>query len=99
MTNSRQAVETFGLTPLEAMSVGVPVIVPTMGGIAEMVEDGVNGYKIDVQNLHTIEGKIQQMLEDEQLYSKLSNNAILYSTRYNPCDTLDKIIYILSNNG
>lgn len=67
-----------------------------MGGIAEMVEDDVNGYKIDVQNLHAIKAKIRQMFEDEKLYSKLSTNAILYSTRYNPEDTSDKIIYILS---
>ena len=66
------------------MSAGVPVIVPTVGGIAEMVEDDVNGYKIDVQNLHIIEGKIRQMFEEKKLYSRLSNNAILYSTRYNP---------------
>lgn len=99
MTNPQFAVETFGLTPLEAMSTGVPVIVPTVGGIAEMVEDDVNGYKIDVQNLNAIEGKIRQMFEDGKLYSQLSDNAILYSARYNPYDTLDKIIHILSNNA
>ena len=48
------AVETFGLTALEAMSAGLPVIVPTEGGIAEMVTDGDNGYKIDVQDLNKI---------------------------------------------
>lgn len=73
LTNPQLAVETFGLTPLEAMSAGVPVIVPTVGGIAEMVEDDVNGYKIDVQNLDAIESKIRQMFEDEQLYSRLSS--------------------------
>lgn len=95
LTNPQLVVETFGLTPLEAMSAGVPVIVPTVGGIAEMVEDDVNGYKIDVQNLNAIEVKIRQMFEDGKLYSKLSSNAILYSTRYNPENTLDKIISIL----
>ncbi len=39
LTDSRQAIETFGLTPLEAMSDGLPVIVPTVGGIAELVID------------------------------------------------------------
>ncbi|MDE5955171.1 MAG: glycosyltransferase family 4 protein, partial [Bacteroidales bacterium] len=96
LTDRHKFIETFGLTPLEAMSAGLPVIVPTVGGIAEMVEDDVNGYKIDVQNLNAIEGRIRQIFEDEELYSKLSDNAILYSARYNPEDTLDKIIYILS---
>lgn len=39
LTDPRQAIETFGLTPLEAMSDGLPVIVPTVGGIAELVTD------------------------------------------------------------
>lgn len=96
LSDRHKFIETFGLTPLEAMSAGLPVIVPTVGGIAEMVEDDVNGYKIDVQNLNAIEDRIRQIFEDEELYSKLSDNAILYSARYNPEDTLDKIIYILS---
>ena len=54
LTDKKLAVETFGLTALEAMSAGLPVIVPTEGGIAEMVTDGENGYKIDVQDLNKI---------------------------------------------
>lgn len=37
LTDKTQAIETFGMTPLEAMSCGLPVIVPTVGGIAELV--------------------------------------------------------------
>lgn len=37
LTDKTQAIETFGMTPLEAMSCGLPVIVPTIGGIAELV--------------------------------------------------------------
>lgn len=40
LTNRNQAIETFGMTPLEAMTCGLPVIVPTVGGIAELVIDG-----------------------------------------------------------
>lgn len=94
LTNSQLAVETFGLTPLEAMSAGVPVIVPTKGGIAEMVEDGMNGYKIDVQQLNVIENKIRQIFEEKVLYSKLSENAIRHSAQYNPDIVLERIINI-----
>ena len=83
LTNKKQAVETFGLTALEAMSAGLPVIVPTEGGIAELVEDGVNGYKIDVQNLNSIAECIDQMLSNRELYTKLSDNALRYATKYN----------------
>ena len=37
--NALKIIETFGLTALEAMAFGLPVIVPTVGGIAEMVEE------------------------------------------------------------
>lgn len=42
-----ECVETFGLTVLEAMSFGVPVIVPPVGGPAELVMDGIQGLWID----------------------------------------------------
>lgn len=92
LTNKKQAVETFGLTALEAMSAGLPVIVPTEGGIAELVEDGVNGYKIDVQNLNSIAECIDQMLSNRELYTKLSDNALRYATKYNADAMINSIL-------
>ena len=82
LSDKKQVVETFGLTALEAMSAGLPVIVPTEGGIAEMVVDGENGYKIDVQNLNQIAECIKTILSDETLYMKLAQNALAYSKRF-----------------
>jgi glycosyltransferase involved in cell wall biosynthesis len=65
LSNRKLAIETFGLTALEAMTAGLPVIVPTVGGIAEMVNDGINGYKIDVQEKEKIEKKIEEILTDK----------------------------------
>ena len=82
LTNPRQAIETFGLTPLEAMTCALPVIVPPMGGIAELVEDGVNGYKIDVLQLDDIGHCIETLLTDAGLYLALAQNALVVSARY-----------------
>lgn len=92
LTNSKLAVETFGLTPLEAMRAGLPVIVPTVGGIAEMVETDVNGYKINVQELDKIKMAINNVLTDKNLYISLAANAYNYSSIYSPDKTLDRII-------
>lgn len=53
----------------------MPVIVPTEGGIAELVVDGWNGFKIDVQDLDKIENKIRILSTNTELYRKLSINA------------------------
>lgn len=88
--------ETFGLTALEAMSAGLPVIVPTEGGIAEMVVDGGNGYKIDVQNLNQIAECIKTILSDETLYMKLAQNALAYSKRFSEAKMVNCIEMILN---
>lgn len=82
LSNKYQFIETFGLTALEAMAAGLPVIVPTVGGIAEIVEDGVNGHKIDVQELDKIADCITMLLTDRQLYMKLAASALEVSRRY-----------------
>jgi len=38
--------ETFGLTPVEAMAAGLPVIVADWDGYKDTVRDGVDGYRI-----------------------------------------------------
>lgn len=91
LSDKKQVVETFGLTALEAMSAGLPVIVPTEGGIAEMVKDGMNGYKIDVQELDNIERKIYLIMSDYQLYYRLSSNALKYSKEYNDRQLIDTL--------
>lgn len=98
LTNKEQAVETFGLTVLEAMTAGLPVIVPTQGGIAEMVEDGMNGYKIDVQELNVIKNHIDLALSDFNLYKKLSENALKVAKKYESKNMIDKILQVIETN-
>ena len=38
--------ETFGLTPLEAMASGIPVVVSDWNGYRETVRDGIDGFRI-----------------------------------------------------
>lgn len=91
LSNPQQFIETFGLTALEAMAAGLPVIVPQVGGIAEMVEDGVNGYRLDVNHLDDIAARIKEVLTDRSLYLKLSQGALATAQQYNPKLQLDAI--------
>lgn len=97
LSDKRRFVETFGLTALEAMSAGLPVIVPTKGGIAEMVEDGVNGYKIDVQELEKIESHITTLLSDRDSYLQLAGKALEYSRNFNDEKMISGIVSVLES--
>lgn len=98
LTNPQLAVETFGLTTLEAMSAELPVIVPTEGGIAEMVEDGVNGFKMNVQELDEIEETIRRMLTNFDLYLSLSVEALGHSAAFNEQAMLQRIEDVVYGN-
>ena len=95
LTNRKYAIETFGLTALEAMTAGLPVIVPTVGGIAEMVTDGENGFRIDSQDCEKIEQHIEKILRNKFFFVNLSNKALDKSRLYDAGHMVNNIANIL----
>lgn len=75
LSHPEQWVETFGMTLLEGMQYGIPSIAPPVGGPAEIVESGVNGYQMDQREIEKIAQQIQKLSIDKSLYQKLSANA------------------------
>lgn len=57
--------EPFGLTPLEAMSCGVPVVAYEVGGIAESVIDNVTGLLVPPRDVPGMAGALRGLLGDE----------------------------------
>ncbi len=98
LTDRHRFIETFGLTALEGMGAGLPAVVPTVGGIADLVEDGVNGYRIDVENLSDIERAIGRLLTNKALYMRLSRGALSTAGRYRQ-EMTDKVIYSILRNA
>lgn len=47
-------VEPFGLVILEAMAAGLPVIVPDTGGAAELVIDGISGFRFTANDVDAL---------------------------------------------
>ena len=84
-------VETFGLTILEAMAFGIPVIVPPVGGPAEIVTDGIEGYLMPSYDVNSISKKIKALSLDKALWTRLSKNAIQRSKYFNEV-TFEKAI-------
>ncbi len=97
LSNPREVVETFGLTALEAMTAGLPVIVPPVGGIAEMVTDGENGYRIDPAEVERIAATINNMLSDRTLYMRLSRGALDVASRFSASAQVEAIHSLLQS--
>jgi glycosyltransferase involved in cell wall biosynthesis len=70
-----QWVETFGLTIIEAMAFGIPVIVPPVGGPMEIITGGEEGYLISSYMTDEIAKKIINLSEDAEMCTKLSKSA------------------------
>jgi starch synthase len=49
--------ESFGLTPLEAMAAGLPVLVTDWDGYRDTVRDGIDGHRVSVANSLDIVGE------------------------------------------
>ncbi len=88
-------VETFGLTALEAMACGLPVIVPPIGGIAEMVEDGKEGFHIDVRDMDRLVETVKRLLTDRELYLACARNALARAEQFDGQRTVDAIAAVI----
>jgi L-malate glycosyltransferase len=67
--------ESFGLAALEAMSCGVPVVVSAVGGLIELVDDGVTGFLHPVGDIEAMAGSVRRLLEDAELHQRVSRAA------------------------
>lgn len=67
--------ESFGLAALEAMASHSPVLSTNVGGIPEVNVDGETGFLFDVGNIDYAAQKAIELLTDEDLLSKMKNNA------------------------
>lgn len=68
--------ESFGLSALEAMSVGVPVIATNTGGLPEVVENGVSGFLSNLGDVDDMAANAVKMLGNASLYNSMSNGAL-----------------------
>jgi glycosyltransferase involved in cell wall biosynthesis len=95
LSNPNTIVETFGMTILEAMNYEIPAIVPNVGGPLTLIQNGINGYCIDVSDIQLIKEYILKIAEDDKLYQDLAENASIASKKYQLDRMIEKVISVL----
>lgn len=68
--------EPFGITPLESMACGTPVIGSNVGGIKYTIEDGKTGFLIHPNDEGALAEKIYELITDPILLRKMERNAV-----------------------
>jgi len=70
-----QCLETGPLVVMEAFAAGAAVIGSRLGGIAELIQDGLDGVLVDPSNVAEWANKLQSLSEDRSFITRLRTNA------------------------
>ncbi|MEB3294285.1 MAG: glycosyltransferase [Synechococcales bacterium] len=91
--------EGFPLTIVEAFACGLPVIVPSLGSMAEIVENGQTGLHFQAQNSQDLADKITWMSQHRAEVSSMSEKAQhRYHQSYTPQANYDRLMAIYQSS-
>jgi glycosyltransferase involved in cell wall biosynthesis len=67
--------EGFGISYVEAMAAGIPVIATPVGGIVDFLKDGETGLFCEVKNPKSIAQKVEKLIKDKESREFIVQNA------------------------
>lgn len=91
--------EGFGLTILEAMAAGKPIVATKAGAIPEILEDGVNGILVDSGDSLGLSNAISSLIKNKSLLIRIGErNAEYVKNKFNWSDCVKSVekVYIES---
>ena len=74
--------ESFGMVALEAMACGTPVVASQVGGLAYLVQDGVTGYTVPVDEPQELANRLTLLLQDTNIRDQLGRQAFKLAQDY-----------------
>ena len=74
-------VESFGVSQLEAMSMGVPVVASDVGGVNELIKNGYNGILIKKFSIEEFTNQINKLIRYPLNSLKIANAAKEFSRK------------------
>lgn len=80
--------EGLPLSILEAMAVGLPVVASDVGGVSEIVQEGVTGFLVKRGDIDGLADRLRLLLQDPQLRHRMGQAG---RARYLECFTVDRM--------
>ena len=74
--------EGLGSVLLDAMCFGLPIIASEVGGIPDVVEDGVNGLLVEPDNSVQLEAALERLLGDNELQANMREASLAKADKY-----------------
>jgi glycosyltransferase involved in cell wall biosynthesis len=79
LTSSKEG---WGITNIEAAACGTPTIASDAPGLRDSVEHGVTGFLVPHGDVSAIETRLQEVIDNPQLRSTLSRQAISFAQQF-----------------
>ncbi len=92
--------ESFGLTTLEAMAAGLPVVTLDAGGNKDLIVEGKNGFLLKKEDVKTFTDKILDIHQNPEKHQQMSSFAKDFAKQYDIVEYVDKLtqLYINAQN-
>ena len=85
------------ISVLEAMSCGLPIVVPNVGGIPDVIKNERNGLLFDVNNLDGLVGSIEILMNNKELADSISKNNLEDIQKYSIQSCAEEYIHFFKS--
>ena len=84
--------ETFGLVVIEAMAAGLPIVAARVGGVGDMISEGLNGYTFESGDTAMLLEGLRKIARDRDTMRRMGQQARAYAEGQSWETVMDEVV-------